>query len=253
MARPAILLSVGYANHIPLYVEAIVKAGGTPIVVYPGLPKSKIPTQVDGVILAGGDSVHPNRYGEEYKPNVPVTMDVVRDDLEWAIVDFAMKRHLPILGICRGCQLLNVYFGGTLHQQVAHVGYADVHRPGKDKDYLAHMVVARSGRMLSIMGSKPVFVNSIHDQGIHSVGIGLKPTVFAEDGLCEGLESDDGNVLGVQWHPEAILEKQSHAPSVFRYIVEVAKTQMIQKSTILNVLPGSSPLVPQSSAIRTGP
>ncbi|EPY52328.1 peptidase family C26 protein [Schizosaccharomyces cryophilus OY26] len=253
MIRPTIILSVGYANHLPLYVEAIVKAGGTPIVIYPGLPKSKIPTQVDGVILAGGESVHPSRYGEEYKPNVPISMDLVRDDLEWAIVDFAMKRHLPILGICRGCQLLNVYFGGSLHQQVSHAGYNDVHRPEKGKDYLAHKVVAHSGHLLSILGPKPVFVNSIHDQGIHTVGMGLKPTVFAEDGLCEGLESVDGNVLGIQWHPEAILEKQPHAPSVFRYVVEVAKSKMIQKSTISNVLPLCSPAVPQPSAIRTGP
>ncbi|EPX71645.1 peptidase family C26 protein [Schizosaccharomyces octosporus yFS286] len=253
MVRPAIILSVGYANHIPLYVDAIVKAGGTPIIVYPGLPKSKIPSQVDGVILAGGDSVHPSRYGEDFKRNAPVTMDLDRDDLEWAIVDFAVKLHLPILGICRGCQLLNVYFGGSLHQQVSHEGYSNVHRPQKEKDHLAHAVIARSGHMLSILGSKPVFVNSIHDQGIHTVGRGLKPTVFAEDSLCEGIESVDGDILGVQWHPEAILEKQSHAPSVFRYIVELAKSKMIQRSTISNVLPSCSPLVPKSSAIRTGP
>ncbi|KAL2311975.1 putative glutamine amidotransferase PB2B2.05 [Schizosaccharomyces pombe] len=240
MSKPVVLLSVGYSNIVPLYIKAINKAGGIPIVVYPNFPISKIPAQINAVVLTGGESVHPRRYGEKFHQNVSISMDIERDEFEWAIVDLAMRRKLPILGICRGFQLINVYFGGSLCQKVSNAGYLDIHRPNLERDDLAHTVTAHSGQLLSILGSSPVFVNSIHDQGIQSLGLGLLPTVFAEDGLCEGLESEDGNIIGVQWHPEAIIDKQPHSLKLFQYFINRSKWHMKQSDIFSNVLPHES-------------
>ncbi|CAC21407.2 class I glutamine amidotransferase family protein [Schizosaccharomyces pombe] len=235
MECPIIALSVGFSNNSQPYVEAIIKAGGCPIVIYPGLQRNSIPPNIDGIILAGGESVHPNRYGEDFDPNAPKSVDVIRDSTEWGMIDFALKKKIPILGICRGCQVLNVYFGGSLYQNVSSCGFRDIHRPSKPRHYLAHKVMAKPGKLKNILGSNVIDVNSIHDQGIKTLGMGLQSTVISDDGLCEGIESKDGLIIGVQWHPEAIIDKQPHSLKLFQYFINRSKWHMKQSNIFSNV------------------
>jgi putative glutamine amidotransferase len=191
------------------YVNAIQKAGGIPLIVPTGTEQVQVMlTRLDGVLFTGGGDIDPKYYnGSKHHRIYGVSPE--RDALEFALLEATLTAGKPILAICRGIQVLNVAFGGDLYAHIpdqVHNALKHDWYPNYPRDRLAHNISITPGRILhKVFDMDNIHVNSLHHQGIHNVGNGLKATAFAPDGLVEGLEIEDANfVLGVQWHPECM-------------------------------------------------
>lgn len=210
------------------YIQAIVQAGGIPVVLPILSEEASIEKQmglIDGLMLSGGYDVHPLLYGEE--PDT-LLQDLYpeRDLYEIQLIQRAQQRRMPILGICRGLQLMNVAFGGTLYQDVSrhsptilqHLQHAQVHVG-------AHTVELVEGTVLrELMQVDSLLTNSFHHQSVKKVAPGFKVNALAKDGIVEGIESvDHPFIIGVQWHPELMIEKQVEANKLFKSFVEASK------------------------------
>ena len=203
------------------YIEALAAAGHVPVVVPkvadPGVYED-IVKRLDVLLLTGGEDVEPARYGAAKSPACG-NVNEQRDAFEFALLDAAKARRLPIFGICRGVQMLNVYFGGTLWQDLPSEfpvadGVKKLHfkgafpRPyaGAATNPPAHSVSAVAGsRLASIVGTEPLLVNSHHHQAVQKVAPGFRISAFAPDGVPEAIEGDSYPAAGLQFHPEAIL------------------------------------------------
>lgn len=196
-----------------LYPEAIERAGGIPVIV-PLLRPDAIDSlleRVDGVCLPGGPDLQPSTYGEEPHPELGPTEPRV-DAVELALVRAADRRGLPILGICRGMQALNVARGGTLHQHLPDVvGGQLQHRQTEHGSVTTHCVdTAPRSRVRRALGGLKLEVNSFHHQAIRTLGQDLAATAWAQDGTIEAVEGPGERlVLGVQWHAEGL---DAHGP-----------------------------------------
>jgi putative glutamine amidotransferase len=163
--------------------------------------------RLDGLVIAGGPDVAPARYDEQAGPYTqePNGDSLARDAWELALIRAALERGVPLLGICRGMQLLNVALGGTLTQHLPDVlGGSEEHSPTPGR-YGRHVVTAVSGtRTAGILGTEKLDVPTYHHQGVAALGHGLHVSANALDGTVEAVEggSDAGFLLGVQWHPE---------------------------------------------------
>jgi gamma-glutamyl-gamma-aminobutyrate hydrolase PuuD len=192
------------ASVVPqLYLDKVVAAGGTPVVL-PAVPDiSGVLSRLDGLLLVGGGDLDPVRYGAVPHPrNTPV--NVARDDAELALLEEALAQRLPILGICRGLQLLNVALGGTLHQHVPDVVGHERHSGGGSV-FSRHEVHLRPRCVLArSLNRTTLDVPSLHHQAIDRLGTGLTACAWSDDGLIEAAELQDHPfTVGVQWHPEA--------------------------------------------------
>jgi putative glutamine amidotransferase len=151
---------------------------------------------LDGLLLAGGNDVDPALYGAAREPQTE-DPDTVRDCLELALLDEALRRDIPVLGICRGIQLLNVALGGTLRQHI------DGHKCPKQREVHA-VAIARGSKLETMLGAGDYIVNSRHHQCVDRIAEGLVPTAQSPDGIVEAVEFPAKRfVLAVQWHPEA--------------------------------------------------
>jgi putative glutamine amidotransferase len=163
----------------------------------------------DGILFAGGEDVDPTFY-EELTKYENVHVDRARDDFEFALLDAALDRRLPILGICRGIQMINVKFGGTLYQDLkADTDLEREHRqPGSRADVTHTVTVTEPESQLAGAMQGSCRVNSMHHQAIKRLGRGLKVTAHSEDGLVEAVEAADDYpfLMAVQWHPEEIVD-----------------------------------------------
>jgi putative glutamine amidotransferase len=220
MPTPVILITAGHKTPTKPYERAVELAGGEPLVYLPGRDPAELPAHAAGLVLTGGASVEPARYGAGIEPGVSPTMDLPRDELEFAILTQAQRRTLPVLGICRGFQLINVHYGGALHQDLTLTSYEAVHRPDASRDHRAHTVRTHGGRLAELLGDAELEVNSIHRQGVKRLGAGLLATVFAPDGLIEGIETPDGQIIAVQWHPEELVDDDPREHALFADLVE---------------------------------
>lgn len=215
--KPRILLS-GNANN-DNYINAVNGCGGIPFASY--LPE--VSFDYDGLILCGGGDIEPWRYGQEL--NGSNTMDPERDAIELALAKAYVEAGKPVLGICRGLQLLNVYFGGTLIQ---HLDCYREHSSGADHD-LAHEVCAERGSVVQKLYGDAFRVNSSHHQAIDKLGEGLKVTMRTADGkVIEGIEHETLPVLAVQWHPERMCFAKAREDTVdgselIRYFIEMCR------------------------------
>jgi putative glutamine amidotransferase len=199
------------------YVEELRKVGVLPWLI-PLLPHDPDTLQaiferLDGVFITGGVDVDPACYGEPRTPWCGTT-DPDRDAVEIALLRHARDRGLPVLAVCRGLQILNVAFGGSLYQDVAaqvpaalkHDHFPTPERPSRK--FLAHDVVVKPGsRLAHILGETRVPVNSMHHQAVKDLAPSLVATALAPDGIIEGLEgTGDQFLVAVQWHPEELTD-----------------------------------------------
>jgi putative glutamine amidotransferase len=206
------------------YVDAIRHSGGRPVLLPPGGSEEEAAATVadlDGIVLAGGADVNPSRYGALPHPQTVIT-DPDRDGWEFAVACAALRDGVPLLGICRGMQVLNVCLGGTLHQHIPDLVHHEGHsgpRVGFDR----HLVRVTAGnRLIKILPGGDYFhVPTHHHQAVDATGAGLIPVGWAEDGIIEAIEGApgelDGFVVGVQWHPE-----QGEDIRLFQALVDAA-------------------------------
>jgi putative glutamine amidotransferase len=188
------------------YLKAIDAAGGIPVVLPPLGDVEAFLTRLDGICLSGGPDLDPDAYGAadrhvELGPTEPSL-----DAFELALARAADAHAIPILGICRGAQALNVARGGTLHQ---HVG---AHRQTEPATATTHTVHVEDGsRLAALVGGRPLRVNSFHHQAVDRLGRGLRAVAHAADGTIEAVEAAGGRfVLGVQWHAEGLVHEPRH-------------------------------------------
>jgi putative glutamine amidotransferase len=193
------------------YVDAVVRAGGTPLIL-PTLAADSAEEMLaglDGLVLTGGGDVSPWLYGEEPVPEV-YGVDPARDDWEQALLA-AAGNEVPVLGVCRGAQLLNVAAGGTLIQHLPMVTTENHRQRARDREAVHPVDIAPDSRLAEILGHHRLGVNTIHHQAIDRVGEGWRAVAWAPDGVIEAVERRDGApIVAVQWHPEALIDLPVH-------------------------------------------
>lgn len=213
------------------YVEGVAEAGGIPIVLPPvgeGRAAEAIVGGLDGLLLSGGSDLHPRFYGEEPLPELDVTIPE-RDAFEMALVREALRRRIPIFGICRGLQVLNVALGGTLYQDLPsqYDGKVLAHRQTTPKTQPTHEVEVFDATCVGgIVGRDLLQVNSYHHQGIKDLAGGLVVSARSADGIIEAVEARDfsgGWIVGVQWHAEAMRSAAPEQKEFFRAHVSAAE------------------------------
>lgn len=226
------------------YADAVAAAGGIPVLLPPEPGIEDALARLDGLMLSGGGDIDPARYGAE--PSALLTsVRGERDAAEFALLDAAMSLQLPVLGICRGMQVINVARGGSLHQHlpdvVGHDGHAPV--PGAFGEH--EVRVAPGSRLSAILGpdaGPSITTPTYHHQAVGHLGQGLTATAWAADGTIEAFEADGGGqfVVAVQWHPEA-----GDDPSLFRALVAAARDHIRRgaggpglQATLVNVTEG---------------
>ena len=185
----------------PTYVEAIAAAGARPVLL-PGDRAADLLDLVDGVVLTGGGDVDPALYGGD--PCRAVEVDRERDDAEIAVVRAAAQARTPLLGVCRGAQVLAVAYGGTLGGDLAH-----------ERPFAGHPVTTAPGSLVRRLVGPAATTSALHHQAVLDPGPFWRPTAWAEDGTVEAIEwaAGDWAVLGVQWHPEMAWHDQLDDPT----------------------------------------
>jgi putative glutamine amidotransferase len=203
------------------YVEAIAKSGGVPVLLPPnGFGAEEVVGRLDGLILSGGADIDPARFGQEPHPRTVIVAD--RDAWEFAVLEAALARDLPVLAICRGIQVLNVAVGGTLHQHLPEVlGHTDhLQKPGTFGPMKVRL--DKGCRLGQLLGDR-VTVPCHHHQGLDRLGEGLAAVGWADDEVVEAVElSDRRFVVGVQWHPE---QDESDLRLFEALVAEAARTR----------------------------
>jgi gamma-glutamyl-gamma-aminobutyrate hydrolase PuuD len=194
---PAILLPARY-------VDMVARAGGVPVLLPPVPNVAEVLPRLDGLVLSGGGDIDPARYGAGKNPATgPANAD--RDVAELELCRAALGSGVPLLGICRGLQILNVALGGTLHQHLPDLVGTDAHSP-EQSGYGTHDVSVAPGTQLAkILGRIEVAVPTHHHQAIDKLAPGLVATAWTSDGVIEAVEFETGDrpAIAVQWHPEA--------------------------------------------------
>lgn len=192
------------------YVQAVWQAGGLPVLLPALQPEMamSLAQQFDGVIFSGGGDIPPDLYGEAPHPATK-TDDAMRrrTEFEIALAKAMAKLFKPVLGICLGCQLLNVAFGGTLLQDIPSER-PDALSHHTEQGFVSHRVIVKYPSLLAewlgLKDSGEIVVKSAHHQAIKAVGRGLRVSALSPDGIVEAIEAADGKpIVGVQWHPEA--------------------------------------------------
>lgn len=206
------------------YIQAVLKAGGTPVL----LPAVACPDIimahadfVDGLIVSGGPDMGPLYFGEQPVPELgPV--NPVMDAYEHKLVSRIQELDKPLLGICRGEQVLNVVAGGTLHQDLKRA-MPDVlkHNQEQPRWFTSHSVrLVPDTRLARILQAEEIMVNSFHHQAVARVANGFLPSAYAPDGVIEAIESQNHRfVLGVQWHPEGMWNQANNYDALFTAFV----------------------------------
>ncbi len=208
------------------YVDAIRRAGGHPVLILPGEDASphEVLERLDGLVLVGGGDVEPARYGGAADVNV-YGVEPDRDALEIELLRAADDRATPTLAICRGMQVLNVAFGGTLVGHLPDRPGTLEHGTPSGKDHRRHPVeVAPESLLGSATGAETLDCSTHHHQGVERLGNGLIATAWADDGLVEAIERPGGWMLGVQWHPEDTAPADAAQQALFDALIDRVRT-----------------------------
>lgn len=237
MMRPKILIPLAaYNEQNPqkygvhrTYIEAIMNAGGEPVLI--ARPEeavlNEILSTIDGILLAGGADIDPSLYNEK-RSGLTRDVDQDRDRVEITLARLAQEKNIPILGVCRGLQVMNVALGGTLYQDLAselnETLAHDMHKT-RERNFLAHKVDIKSGSLLTqIYEKEKTMTNSLHHQGIKVLSDKLSVSGVTSDGLIEAVElRGHPFYVGVQWHPEELLDEPS--VKLFQAFIVAAKNE----------------------------
>ena len=205
-------------RYLPAEYASAIEALGAEVVLvdyaYPLYSLKGLVISLDAMLFSGGGDIDPRHYGQRAAEQCAGICEA-RDQLELALFDLVWPRDIPILGICRGMQLINVAMGGTLRQHIA------AHRAPAGEPPIQHEVQVLPGtRLNALLQSERILVNSTHHQAVEQLGQGLQASARAADGTIEGLELPGERLfLGVQWHPER-MTSQEHAQKIFRALRE---------------------------------
>lgn len=213
------------------YVREVIKAGGIPVIIPTETTGERLEAlfmRLDGIILTGGDDIDPARYNGEAHPKIGIP-DLVRDECEITLARLAVEKQKPILGICRGIQLLNVALGGDLYTHVEDQHPAKMkhdYYPEPPRDIISHpVIIAENSKLHKIIGEREIPVNSLHHQGIKTLARQLVASAHAPDGLIEAAEvRGHPFAIAVQWHPEWIPE-QPTSQALFKAFIEAASNK----------------------------
>jgi putative glutamine amidotransferase len=231
MLKPMIgLTTYGIAHsdgfNIPAgYVQAVVRAGGVPVLL-PTAESGSIDRWlevVQGLVLIGGGDIDPASYGALSHETI-YNLDTTRDACEFDLARRVIERQLPTLAICRGMQVVNVVLGGTLHRHLPEVvGHKVPHRL-PPRETVRHAVEVKAGTLVAVaMGATRVDIVSWHHQSVDRLGEGLRPVAWAADGVVEAVELDGNpHLLAVQWHPELSAADDPTQQGLFDRLIELA-------------------------------
>lgn len=211
------------------YARSVHEGGGIPVTL-PTLNDTEVAGEqvrhLDGLLLAGGEDLEPALFRQEARPGLG-TVIKQRDRFEWALLEAALVKGIPILGICRGFQLLNVYFGGTLYQDLTAYYNTEIRHFSADlgREALVHEVMLPEDSFLrACYPGERLWVNSLHHQGVDILAPVLVPSAMSPEGLVEACQHGTlVNVFGVQWHPEMMTERYVVHRNLFRFFVDKAK------------------------------
>ena len=214
------------------YSDAVRRNGGIPVII----PFTEDPSIIEetlsmcsGAIIPGGpDSVNPVLFGQDPHPLVGAIDDAL-DSMELAMFRYLWQHQLPVLGICRGHELMNVFAGGTLYQDMADLyrGKLILHRQEKNRTCPVHKVtVTKGSRLEAILGKSEIFTNSMHRQSLDVIGSGFTVCARTSDGIVEAIEHENGLWLGLQWHPEELIDTVPEMNGVFQTLIRLASERI---------------------------
>ncbi|BES64202.1 gamma-glutamyl-gamma-aminobutyrate hydrolase family protein [Gottschalkiaceae bacterium SANA] len=211
------------------YIDAVEKAGGVPLVFPVGIDRKAtayLLERVDGLLVTGGIDVHPFYYDEEPYEELGAILPTM-DLFHIEAVRKAVEMQMPILGICRGLQVMNVAFGGTLFQDLSHIPTMVLkHQQEGSRTLGMHYVEVEAGSRLRKMIGERVMVNSLHHQSIKDLAPDFKVVAKASDGVVEAIEKKEyGFCLGVQWHPEEMIQVSSAMKPIFQGFINATRTE----------------------------
>ena len=221
-------LGYEYAYVANNYINAVSKSGATPIILPVVSDEKTIKNQLeiaDALILTGGYDVNPHFYNEEPSKKMG-KICTARDEFDLKLIEIALELKKPILGICRGMQILNVYFGGTLYQDLSYNNESHIeHNQKAHYSEGTHFIKIEEGSFLYKISEKNERVNSFHHQAINDLADNFKAIAFANDGVIEAIENKgkDSIILGVQFHPEMMFEKNEFAQKIFKAFIDEIK------------------------------
>jgi len=192
------------------YAESVAKGGHLPVILSrygSDTQLDEILSRLDLLLLPGGGDIAPVRYDEKNSTSL-VRVNLLRDSFEWRLLSLATKRRLPVLGICRGCQVLNVFYGGTLWQDLPNEFPGEVmqHRGSH------HSISIRANsRLARAIGTTSAIVNSSHHQAVKTPARGFRVVATSPDGVTEAIEAENYPAVGLQFHPEVMVAKEHDA------------------------------------------
>lgn len=234
MKKPFILVTASYnydkniSSIKNLYCEALVEAGAAPVLLPLSTNEALYDIYIDrcdGLMVTGGPDIDASYYGEN---NLTCNGEIspYRDVMELALIKKAIQNNKPVLGICRGIQVINVAMGGTLYQ--------DIHEQLKDRQLIKHdqnaprwyttheVIIKKDSFMGEVFNAEKVYVNSFHHQAIKDIALDFQATAWSEDGIIECIEYNKGCfAAGVQWHPEDLWQKNAVHHELFKKFVNI--------------------------------
>ncbi|MDI6879985.1 MAG: gamma-glutamyl-gamma-aminobutyrate hydrolase family protein [Desulfitobacteriaceae bacterium] len=209
------------------YVQAVVEAGGLPLLVpffRAGQMNEELAQKLNGLMLTGGADIDPFFFGE---PMLAATkeIDPERDEWEIALIQEFLRNDKPILGICRGMQVLNVAAGGSIYQDISSRPGTWKHRQQAPSWYPTHSVqIIPESKIVQVLNQQVLRVNSYHHQAVKDVAPGFKVNARSEDGIIEGIESEDKLwVFGIQWHAETMWERDINQLMIFQAFIRACE------------------------------
>ena len=225
------------------YYQSVLKAGGTPLIIPPFTDKEamlEVLDRVDGLLFSGGGDLNPLFVGEEPVRELH-SINFMRDEQELFLARLAFDRQIPMLGICRGIQMIAVALGGEVYQDIysQQEGVHLKHSQDLDRSIASHSVnVVKDSVLASVFGSEKLFVNSFHHQAVKNAGPHLRVSATSPDGVIEAVESSEHkSIIGVQWHPECFaLKGDDSMMPLFEWLVGESSSFMKAKAVHDKVL-----------------